>query len=144
MPKIYISYPTSAFSQAALDSLAEELTTIGLECEKLSDTPYVRSNIWVYANEYAAEKVFHGGKAGGTKVISFEVNCIEGALDAEAKANMIARFTEAVKTHTELSPSERAPVFVLIRDVPAENWGMFGKPVTLDGVRNPPADAKPV
>ena len=62
MPKIYINYPTGAFSKEALDSLAADITTAGLECEKLSDTPFVRSNIWVYANEYAAEKVYHGGK----------------------------------------------------------------------------------
>ena len=39
--------------------------------------------------------------------------------------------------------NQRAPVFVLIRDVPGY-WGMFGKPVTLDGLRNLPLDAKPV
>jgi phenylpyruvate tautomerase PptA (4-oxalocrotonate tautomerase family) len=43
-----------------------------------------------------------------------------------------------------IPPQQRAPVFVLIRDVPSYNWGMFGKPVTLDGLRNPPLDAKPV
>ena len=144
MPKIYINYPTGAFSKEALDSLAADITTTGLECEKLSDTPFVRSNIWVYANEYAAEKVYHGGKPGGTRVISFEVNVIEGALDAEAKKDLIARFTNAVRKHAGIAPGERAPVFILIRDVPAHNWGMFGQPVTLDAVRNPPAASEPV
>ena len=80
MPKVFINYPEGTFSELALDALAEEITATGLECEKLPDTPYVRSNIWVYAREYAAEKVFHGGKPLGTKVISLEVNVVEGAL----------------------------------------------------------------
>ena len=92
----------------------------------------------------AAEKVYHGGKPGGTRVISCEVNVIEGALDADAKKDMIARFTNAVRKHAGIPPSERAPVFILIRDIPAQNWGMFGQPVTLDAVRNPPAEAEPV
>jgi phenylpyruvate tautomerase PptA (4-oxalocrotonate tautomerase family) len=107
-------------------------------------TPYVRSNIWIYAKEFAAGRVYHGGKSGGTKIISFEVNVIEGGLDTEAKKQMIAFLTNAVKKHAHIPPEERVPVFVLIRDVPAENWGMFGKPITLDALRNPPDDAVPV
>jgi len=110
----------------------------------ISSCIYVRSNIWIYANEYAPERVYHGGKAGGTKVISLEVNVMEGALDADAKKDFMAFLTEAVSKRAGIPPQQRAPVFVLIRDVPGYNWGMFGKPVTLDGLRNPPLDAKPV
>ena len=144
MPKIYINYPTGAFPEGALDLLAEEITVAGMECEKLPNTAFARSNIWVYAKEYAADRVYHGGNPGGTKVISLEVNCIEGALDADAKKEMIGRFTNAVGKHAGIPPKERAPVFILIRDVPAQNWGMFGKPVTLDAVRNPVPDVDPV
>jgi len=144
MPKIYINYPEGAFPENAIDSLADEITNYAPEFEKLPDTPYVRSNIWIYAKEYAAKRVYHGGKAGGTKVISFEVNVIEGGLDAEAKKQFIAFLTDSVRKHAGIPPEERVPVFVLIRDVPAQNWGMFGKPVTLDALRNPPANATPV
>ena len=84
MPKIYINYPEGAFPKNAIDSLADEITAYAPALEKLPDTPYVRSNIWIYAQEYAAGRVYHGGKAGGTKIISFEVNVIEGGLDAVA------------------------------------------------------------
>lgn len=33
MPLIYINYPTGTFSASERDSLAEELTRMGLECE---------------------------------------------------------------------------------------------------------------
>jgi phenylpyruvate tautomerase PptA (4-oxalocrotonate tautomerase family) len=144
MPKIFINYPEGAFSENALAALAEELTTTGLECEKLPDTPYVRSNIWVYAKEYAAEKVYHGGKSGGTKVISLEVNCVEGALDDDSRIELIKRFTKVVGKHAGIPPQERVPVYIVIRDVPPQSWGMFGKPITLESLRNPPADAAPV
>ena len=144
MPKIFISFPKGAFPENAMDSLADEITQYAPGFEKMPDTPYVRSNIWIYAAEYDPGKVYHGGRAGGTRVISLEVNVIEGGLDAEAKRQLIAFLTGAVGKHVGIAPEERVPVFVLIRDVPAQNWGMFGKPVTLDALRNPPANATPV
>jgi phenylpyruvate tautomerase PptA (4-oxalocrotonate tautomerase family) len=144
MPKVYINYPEGTFPGNAMDSLADEITAYAPTLEKLPDTPYVRSNIWIYAKEYAAGRVYHGGKAGGTNIISFEVNAIEGGLDPEAKKQMIAFLTEAVRKHSGIPAGERVPVFVLIRDVPASNWGMFGKQVSLNALRNPPSDALPV
>ncbi len=144
MPKVFIHYPEGAFTHEALAALAAEITTTGRECEKLPDTAYVRSNIWVYAEEYPAQRVFHGGKNGGTKVISLEVNVVAGALDAEARSVLIARFTDAVGRHAGILPQERVPAYVVIREVQPENWGMFGKPITLESLRNPPANAKPV
>lgn len=144
MQKVFINYPEGAFSDNALAALAEEITATGLECEKLPDTPYVRSNIWVYAKAYAADRVYHGGKLCGTKVISVEVNVVEGALDTESRKDLIARFTNLVGKHAGIPPHERVPAYIVIRDVPPQNWGMFGKPITLESLRNPPTDAKPV
>jgi phenylpyruvate tautomerase PptA (4-oxalocrotonate tautomerase family) len=144
MPKVFINYPKGTFSDDALDALVEEITTTGLQCEKLPDTPYVRSNIWVYAREYAAERVYHGGKPCGTKVVSLEVNVVEGALGDDARKELIARFTQAVGKHAGIPPQERVPVYIVVRDVPPQSWGMFGKQITLESLRNPPADAKPV
>jgi phenylpyruvate tautomerase PptA (4-oxalocrotonate tautomerase family) len=144
MPKIFIHYPKGAFPDRALDSLAKDITGYSPGLEQLPDTPYVRSSIWIYAQEYPAERVYHGGKPGETKVISFEVNVIEGGLDPEAKKQLIAFLTDAVRKHARIPHEERVPVLVLIRDVPAHNWGMFGKPVTLDGLRHPPSDAIPI
>jgi phenylpyruvate tautomerase PptA (4-oxalocrotonate tautomerase family) len=144
MPRSTSTIQREHFPENAIDSLADEITNYAQKLEKLPNTPYVRSNIWVYAKEYAADRVYHGGKAGGTKVISFEVNVIEGGLDAEAKKQLIAFLTEAVRKHAGIPLEELVPLFVLIRDVPDQNWGMFGKPVTLDALRNPPANATPV
>jgi len=144
MPKVFINYPKGTFSASELDALAEEITTIGLECEKLPATPYVRSNIWIYAREYAADKVYHGGKPYGTKIISLEVNVVEGALGAHLRKELIGRLTDAVGKHAGIPSQERVPVYVVIRDVPPQSWEMFGEPITLESLHNPPVDAKPV
>lgn len=144
MPKMFLHYPEGVFSQGSLDALAEEVTTIGLQCEGLPDTLYVRSNIWFYAQEYPAGRVYHGGEPLGTKVMSLEVNVVGGALQAEARTAMIERFTKAVGRHAGIAEGDRVPLYIVIRDVPPSSWGMFGKAITLEGLHHPPADAKPV
>ena len=109
MPKTFMEYPRGTFPADSLDVLAEEVTTHAPAFEKFPDTTYVRSNIWIYANEYAPERVYHGGKAGGTKVISLEVNVIEGALDADAKKDFIAFLTDAVGNRQAFPRNSECP-----------------------------------
>ena len=45
MPLIYVDYPEGTFADAALDALAEQITTDSLECEGLPNTPFVRSTV---------------------------------------------------------------------------------------------------
>jgi len=144
LPKIHLHYPEGAFNATTLNSLAEELTSIGLECERLPDTPFVRSTVWIYAREYASNRVFVGGAPGRTQVISIEVNVFEGGLSDAAKQVLIERFTAAVGKHTGLSSGERCPVYVLIRESSPSNWGIFGDRITLDQLRHPAVDALPV
>jgi phenylpyruvate tautomerase PptA (4-oxalocrotonate tautomerase family) len=144
MPRSTSTIQREHFPENAIDSLADEITNYAQKLEKLPNTPYVRSNIWVYAKRIRCRQGLSRREAGGTKVISFEVNVIEGGLDAEAKKQLIAFLTEAVRKHAGIPLEELVPLFVLIRDVPDQNWGMFGKPVTLDALRNPPANATPV
>lgn len=144
MPKIYLNCPVETFTTMAKDDLAAELTTLALEVENLPNTPFVRSTVWIYINEYSAANVYHGGISEGTKVISLEVNAFEGGLDKQAKQLLIERFTTSVRKHAGLKPHELAPVYIVIRDVPESNWGVFGKTMTLEDLRNPPADAKAI
>jgi phenylpyruvate tautomerase PptA (4-oxalocrotonate tautomerase family) len=73
-----------------------------------------------------------------------EVNVVEGALGDHRRKELIARLTEVVGKHAGIPPQERIPVYIVIRDVPPKSWGMFGKPITLESLQNPPSDAKPV
>ena len=73
-----------------------------------------------------------------------EVNVVEGALGAHLRKELIARLTKVVGKHVGIPPQERIPVYIVIRDVPPQSWGMFGEPITLESLHNPPVDAKPV
>jgi phenylpyruvate tautomerase PptA (4-oxalocrotonate tautomerase family) len=141
MPLIYVNCPENTFSAAAKDALAEELTTLALAAEQLPDTPFVRSTVWIYIHEYPAATVYHGGKSAGTRVISLEVNAFSGGHDDASKQTLIQQFTEAIRHHTGLTKAALVPVYILFRDVPASNWGVFGTTITLHDLRHPPAEA---
>ena len=141
MPLIYVNCPENTFSAAAKDALAEELTSIALAVEGLPDTPFVRSTVWIYFREYPAATVYHGGKSAGTKVISLEVNAFQGGHDAASKQELIRRFTQAIGQHTGIPAADLVPVYILFRDVPAADWGVFGTTITLSDLHNPPAGA---
>lgn len=144
MPKIFVTCPEGAFSREARDELAGRMTDIALECEELPGTPFVRSTVWIYFRELAAGYVYHGGAPGGTHVVSVEVNAFEGGLDASGKTQLIERFTDAIGTAAGMPPDGRVPAYIVIRDVPAANWGVFGRTVTLDELRNPDPDVQPI
>ena len=144
MPLIYVNCPENTFSAAAKDALAEELTTIALATERLPDTPYGRSKVWIYFHDYPAAAVYHGGQTTGTHVISLEVNALQGGHDTASKLALIQQFTEAIRPHVGLRPGDRVPVYILLRDVPEADWGAFGATTTPHELHQPLADAVPV
>jgi phenylpyruvate tautomerase PptA (4-oxalocrotonate tautomerase family) len=144
MPLMYVNYPNGAFSSEARDALAKELTDVALDCEGLEPTTFQVSTVWVYFNELPATHVYHGGKPGGTKVIALEVNCIEGGHTVETKKLLFERFTEVIGRHAGIAAGERVPVYVIVRDVPPPNWGMFGTTITLEQLKTPDYESTPV
>ena len=141
MPLIYVNCPENTFSAAAKDALAEELTSLALVVEGLPNTPFVRSTVWIYFHEYPAATVYHGGKSAGTKVISLEVNAFQGGHTGSSKQELIQKFTESIRKHAGIPPGDLAPVYILFRDVPESDWGVFGATITLRDLHNPPAGA---
>ena len=136
MPLIYLNYPVNTLSLEARDKLAEELTIIGLDCENLPATPFIRSTVWLYFNEFPSSHVYHNGRPGGTPVISLEVNVFAGGLDESAKRMLFERFTRAIRQHTDLTIGAGAPVYIVVRDVPPANFGVSGGTTTLDALRH--------
>ena len=47
-------------------------------------------------------------------------------------------------TNAGIAEKDLAPVYIVLRDVSTIDWGVFGDTITLNDLRNPPADAKPV
>lgn len=140
MPLIYLNAPEGTFSDEARDALAQELTTIGLECEDLPQHPFDRSTCWIYFRDYPPGKVYHGGIPGGTKVIALEVNSFAGLPTTEGKRSLYKRYTEAIRKHAEIPQGDRVPVYVVVREVETRDWGVFGSTLTIDDVRTPHPD----
>ena len=143
MPLIQIHYPRGAFTPQGLDALAEQISKDGGDLEKLADDPFVRSTTWVYANEYDPARVYHGGKPGGTKVITVELSALQGGFDVATRAELIKRVTDAVAKAAGLH-GDILPIYVLLHEVPPQSWGFSGKPLSFEQLQNPPAGAKPL
>ena len=143
MPLIHIHYPEGTFTPEALDKLARTVSKDGGDLEKLADDPFVRSTTWVYANEYGPSRVYHGGKPGGTKVVTVELSALQGGFDAATKAELIKRVTAAVAKAAGME-DDILPIYVLLHDVPPQSWGFSGKPLSFEQLQNPPVGAKPL
>ena len=144
MPLIYFNCPEGTFNQKARTKMANELTEIALEVEKLPQTDFVRSTCWIYFHEYPKAAIYHGGSNKGANVISLEVNAFKGGLDKEQKQELITRFTNCIHKYNGLEKDAFSPVYIIFRDIEPRDWGVFGKTIQLADLHNPPADAKPI
>jgi phenylpyruvate tautomerase PptA (4-oxalocrotonate tautomerase family) len=138
MPKMIIHSPGGTFDATSREKLATALTELGLACESLPDTAFLRSTVWIYFNEYAADAVFMGGKPATAKVISMVIYVLEGGLDAEGKKRLISGATDLLGQHAGLNG--RVPAYVVIREVPESNWGIFGEQGSLSALHAMPPD----
>jgi len=75
-----------------------------------------------------------GRFAKGHPLIRLLVFALEGGLDDESKQKLIADATAILCEHAE-STGDPVTVYVVIREVPEVNWGMFGKQVSLAALR---------
>ncbi|RAH96376.1 hypothetical protein DLJ53_32525 [Acuticoccus sediminis] len=144
MPLIYVNAPEGTFTDAARDALAEELTVIGLESEKLPLFPFDQSTCWIYFRDYPPAKVYHGGKPGGTKVISLEVNSFAGLPTTDGKLFLYNRCTEAIRKYAGIPEGALVPVYIVVREVETRDWGVFGGTLTIDDVKTPHPDQAPI
>jgi phenylpyruvate tautomerase PptA (4-oxalocrotonate tautomerase family) len=139
MPKIIIHVPRDTFDARARQQVAESLTKLGLECEALPLSPFMKSAVWTYFNDYSAEAVFMGGQPANRTVISLQMYVIEGGLNDDGKRRLIRGATEILKRHSILE--DPALVHIVIHEVPEINWGIFGDTANLAILRTSPIDA---
>ena len=74
-------------------------------------------------------------------MISLEINAFQGGHTAAYKQVLIQEFTEAIRRHAGIAQGALVPVYILFRDVPESDWGVFGATITLHELQNPPAEA---
>lgn len=144
MPLIHVNSPAGTFTTGARDALAEDLTVIALECEKLPMEPFDKSTTWIYFHDLPPGHVYHGGQPGGTRVISLEINAFRGGLGEPAKLSLYERFTEAIRKHAGIAPGSRVPVYIVLREVEPLDWGVFGRTTRIEELRKPHPDEAPI
>ncbi|NYZ16601.1 4-oxalocrotonate tautomerase [Azospirillum sp. RWY-5-1] len=139
MPKIIIHAPTGAFDAAARRGVAGELTDLALDCEALPKSPFMASMVWTFFNDYAGGAVFMGDRPARVGIVSVQILAIRGGLDGDAKTRLIKGATAILGRHLGLT--ERPPVHIVLHEVAATDWGMFGENPDLTAMRASPADA---
>jgi phenylpyruvate tautomerase PptA (4-oxalocrotonate tautomerase family) len=134
MPKMFVHSRQGTFTAEARARVAAALTDLGIACERLADTPRVRAGVWVFFTEHEPDAVFSGGKVSLQPQIAMIAYTIEGGLDDESKQKLIKDATAILVEHAGLA-GDRVPVFVVVRQVPEVNWGMYGQQVNLAALR---------
>jgi phenylpyruvate tautomerase PptA (4-oxalocrotonate tautomerase family) len=134
MPKLFVDSRQGTFTTEARARVAAALTDLGMACERLANTAKVRAGIWVFFTEHGADFMFSGGQVAPNSLIRLVVYALEGGLDGASKQKLIAEATGILTQHAG-SHADQAAVYVVIREVPEIDWGMYGKPVSLDALR---------
>jgi len=134
MPKLFVHSRQSTFTAEARVQVAAALTDLGIACERLADRANVRAGVWVFFTEHAPDAIFSGGQIAPDSMVGLVVYALEGGLDAESKQKLIEGATAILGEHAE-AKSGQVPVYVVIREVPEVNWGMYGKQVSLAALR---------
>jgi phenylpyruvate tautomerase PptA (4-oxalocrotonate tautomerase family) len=130
MPKMFIHSTENTFSPDAREQVAKALTNLGMRCEKLIDSEKIRNGVWVFFEEHGAQSVFSGGEAVSTPQIAMVTFAIRGGLDVEARKTFIGEATEILGKHAG-TRDVPTPIYVVISEIPEEDWGMYGKQVDL-------------
>jgi len=133
---MFIHAPSGVFTTEARARVAAELTDLGMACERLADTPAIRSGVWVFFADHAPDAVFIGGGVAPHPVIALLVNAIKGGLDDPARKRLIEEGTAILGKHAAIGAG-KVPAYVAIQEIPEINWGMYGKQVDLAAMRAP-------
>lgn len=130
MPKMFIHASRNTFTAEDRAEIAAELSELGMVCERLKDTPQIRAGIWVYFVEHDPSTVFRAGKQADESITSLKVYALKGGFDAAAKKRMVEDATAILGKYSH-SADGPVPVYVVIIEIPEENWGMYGQQVHL-------------
>jgi phenylpyruvate tautomerase PptA (4-oxalocrotonate tautomerase family) len=140
---MYLDSPSGTFSPESLHALVEDMTTIALRLEKIPETTFTRSMVWIYVKEFEPQMVFHSGKPGGTKLINLQINLVEGNYDDDRKKELISELTQAIAKAGGIEPDKLITISIMLRELRAVNWGVAGAPLDVDALKhegpNPPA-----
>jgi phenylpyruvate tautomerase PptA (4-oxalocrotonate tautomerase family) len=139
MPKLIIHSPAGTFDAADRQRVAGALMALGLDCERLPDSPMVRSTVWTYFADYPADAVFMGDEPARLPVVALQIYVLAGGLVDAGKRRLIEGATAILDRRPD--GTVVAPVYIVMHEVAEENWGIFGKQANLAALRASSSDA---
>ncbi len=101
MPKLIIHSPAGTFDAADRQRIAGALTALGLDCETLPASPMVRSTVWTYFTEYAADAVIMGDEPARLPIVTLQTYLLAGGLDGAGKRRLIEGATAILDRRTD-------------------------------------------
>ena len=137
MPKMIVHAPAGTFDTSARQRIAVALTDLGLACEALPPSPLMKSSVWTYFSDHAADAVFMGGEPATLGIVSLHVYTVAGGLDEGGKRRLIEGATAIVAQYG----GSRTAVHLVIHEIAEGNWGMAGATADLAAMRATPIDA---
>ena len=142
MPKMFLHAPTGVFTAETRKRVAAELTDLGMACERLADSPTIRSGVWVVFVEHDLDAFFSGGEVASRPIIALLINAIKGGLDDPGRKRLIEDGTAILGKHAAIAAG-KVPAYVAIQEIPEINWGMYGNQVDLSAMRAPATAKQP-
>ena len=108
-------------------------------CERLADTPAIRSGVWVTFVEHGHDAFFNGGEVASRSIMALLINAIfKGGLDYPGRKQLIEEGTAILGKHAPIA-AEKGSVYATNQEISEINWGMYGKQVDLSAMRAPSA-----
>ena len=107
MPKLIIHSPAGTFEAADRQRVAGALTALGLDCEALPSSPLVRSTVWTYFADYAADAIFMGHEPARLPVVTLQIYVLASGLDDVGKRKLIEGATEILDRRPDGTLSRR-------------------------------------
>lgn len=129
MPMIDLTLPAGALDEGRRAELVDQLSRTVAKWEGVSDYDRAARTVWLFVDERPADAMYVGGRPAGRPRYRLRLTTVEGALDDERKAGLVAEVTQNI-LDAEGSPNEpanAARVWCHIVELPDGNWGTVGE-----------------
>jgi hypothetical protein len=100
---MFVHAPKGVFTTEARARVAAELTGLGMACERLANTPEIRSGVWVIFVEHEHDAFFSGGEVASHPILVLLINAIKGGLDDHGRKRLIEEGTAILGRHAAIS-----------------------------------------
>ena len=135
MPKLDLTFPAGALSDATKRELPTQLAAALLRWEGAPDTEFFRAITWAHVHELPAEAVFTADGQAELSHFVVDVTVPQGALSDRRKGGLVEETSKLVRQAAGLADEDGVRVWVLIHEVPEGNWGAAGQIVRFEQLR---------